>query len=60
MEAQGQDSWIIVALLAVLWLPWTLLLLFLPWGRIGTFFKGIVVKPQATPPAKAGCGAAPS
>ena len=48
-KLQGQDSWIIVALLAVLWLPWTLLLLFLPWGRIGTFFKGIVVNRKQRP-----------
>ena len=48
-KLQGQDSWIIVALLAVLWLPWTLLLLFLPWGRIGTFFKGIVVSRKQRP-----------
>lgn len=48
-KLQGQDSWIIVALLAVLWLPWTLLLLFLPWGRIGVFFKGIVVNRKQRP-----------
>ena len=48
-KLQGQDSWIIVALLAVLWLPWTLLLLFLPWGRIGAFFKGIVVNRKQRP-----------
>lgn len=48
-KLQGQDSWIIVALLAILWLPWTLLLLFLPWGRIGAFFKGIVVNRKQRP-----------
>ena len=48
-KLQGQDSWIIVALLAVIWLPWTLLLLFLPWGRIGAFFKGIVVNRKQRP-----------
>lgn len=48
-KLQGQDSWIIVALLAILWLPWTLLLLFLPWGRFGAFFKGIVVNRKQRP-----------
>lgn len=48
-KLQGQDSWIIVALLAILWLPWTLLLLFLPWERIGAFFKGIVINRKQRP-----------
>lgn len=48
-KLQGQDSWIVVALLAILWLPWTLLLLFLPWERIGSFFKGIVVNRKQRP-----------
>ncbi len=48
-KLQGQDSWISVALLAILWLPWTLLLLFLPWGRLGAFFKGIVTNRKQRP-----------
>lgn len=48
-KLQGQDSWIIVALLAILWLPWTLLLLFLPWERLGAFFKGIVINRKQRP-----------
>ena len=58
-KLQGQDSWIIVALLAVLWLPWTLLLLFLPGG--GSVPSSRVSWSTASnAPAKAGCGAAPS
>lgn len=48
-KLQGRDSWFIVALLALLWLPWTLLLLFLPWGRLGTFLKGIVTNRKQRP-----------
>lgn len=46
---QGRDAWISLALLAFIWLPWTALLLFLPWGRIGAFFKGIIANRTQRP-----------
>lgn len=48
-KVQGRDAWLSVALLAVLWLPWTALLLFLPWGKSGTFFKAILVNRSQRP-----------
>lgn len=48
-KLQGRDAWMSVALLAVLWLPWTALLLFLPWGKSGTFFKAILVNRSQRP-----------
>lgn len=48
-KLQGRDSWLIVALLALLWLPWTLVLLFLPWRRLGAFLKGIVTNRKQRP-----------
>ncbi|WP_294625101.1 hypothetical protein [uncultured Bilophila sp.] len=46
---QGRDAWISLALLALIWLPWTALLLFLPWGHIGAFFKGIIANRTQRP-----------
>ena len=46
---QGRDSWIIVALLALLWLPWTLLLPFLPWGRLGACVRAIATNRTQRP-----------
>lgn len=40
-ELQGRDSWIVFATLALIWLPWTLLIFFLPWERIGSFLRRI-------------------
>lgn len=39
---RGHDAWISPALLAIIWLPWTLLLLFLPWKRLGSFIKAFI------------------
>lgn len=52
MEAwnlQGRDAWVSLALLALIWLPWTALLLFLPWARIGAFFKGLIANRTQRP-----------
>ena len=40
-ELQGRDAWIIFATLALLWVPWTQLVLFLPWERLGRFLRRI-------------------
>ncbi len=49
LALQGQDAWISPSLLAILWLPWTALLLFLPWGRIGGFMKALVTNRTQRP-----------
>lgn len=38
----GQNSWILFPVLALLWLPWTLVVLFVPWQRLGAFFTGFI------------------
>lgn len=38
----GQNGWVLFPVLALLWLPWTLVVLFVPWQRLGAFFTGFI------------------
>lgn len=42
MHMLDQNRWTFFPALALLWLPWTLVVFFVPWQRLGAFFTGFI------------------